>query len=231
MASAGIGEPLRRQRLVDEATEALREAILAGRLAAGARLRQTELAGQLHISRTPIREALGRLRHEGLVELLPRGGVRVAVLDLDEAVALYDLREVLDGLAARLAARQIEPGVVARLERALDRMARCLERRNPSQWFGAHVLFHEEIFRAAGNRRLQALLPVVGLSIRRFHPLLLRTERRLESALAEHRRIFAAIAAHDGEAAEREARTHIVNAREIVLKLMSRGAPDGAVQA
>jgi DNA-binding GntR family transcriptional regulator len=230
MAGQPIGEPLTRRRLVDDATRALRDAILNGRLAAGARLRQTDLAGQLHISRTPIREALGRLQQEGLLELLPRGGVRVALLDLEEAAELYDLREVLDGLAARLAARRIGSAGLETLTRALERMARCLERRNPNQWFGAHVLFHEEIFRTAGHRRLQTLLPVVRLSIRHFHPLLLGTGDRLETAHREHRRIFDAIAAHDAEAAEREARAHIANAAEIVLKRMAQGAGDGAVQ-
>ena len=226
-----VGSPLRRQRLVDDATRLLREAILNGRLPAGARLRQTELAAQLHISRTPIREALGRLQQEGLVEVRSRGGVRVPVLDLDQAVELYEVREVLDGLAARLAARRARPRDVATLERALDRMARCLDRPNPGQWFAAHVRFHEEIFRASGNGRLRALLPVVRLSVRHFHPLLLRTERRLGQAYLEHRQIFGAIAAHDPEAAEREARAHIAGAREIVLKLMTQGERHGAVQA
>jgi DNA-binding GntR family transcriptional regulator len=224
-------EPLQRRRLVDDATQALREAILDGRLPAGGRLRQTDLAEQLRISRTPIREALGRLQQEGLVDLLPRGGVRVVLLDLEQAVELYELREALDGLAARLAASRIEPGRLATCERAIERMARSVERPNASHWFAAHVLFHEEIFRAAANRRLQRLIPLVRLSIRQFHPLLLRTERRLETAYREHRRIFEAVAAHDAEAAEREARAHIVSAKDIVLKLMAPGARDAAVQA
>lgn len=216
---------------MDDATQALREGILSGRLPAGARLRQTALATQLEISRTPIREALGRLQQEGLLSLLPRGGVRVALLDLDEAVELYDLREVLDGLAARLAARRASGTVVARLEKALGRMAECLERGNPNQWFGVHVRFHDEIFRASGNARLQGLAGLVRLSIRQFHPLLLRTEGRLREAYREHRRIFEAIAARDEEAAEREARAHIQNAREIVLKARPQGGRDAAVQA
>ncbi len=222
--------PIRRRRLVDDATQTLRNAILDGRLAAGARLKQTDLADQLAISRTPIREALVRLEQEGLVELLPGGGVRVAVLALDEAVELYDLREVLDGLAARLAARRRTAAALARLDRALGRMARCLARGDANQWFPAHVAFHEEIFRAAGNRRLQALSAVVRLSIRHFHPLLLRTEHRLEDADREHRAIFAAIEAQDAEGAERLARAHIAGARDIVRRVMQREG-HGAVQA
>jgi DNA-binding GntR family transcriptional regulator len=216
--------PLRRRRLVDDASQALREAILDGRFEAGARLRQTELADRLGISRTPIREALVRLQDEGLVELLPGGGVRVKLLNVDEAVELYDLREVLDGLAARLAAGRAGAAALAKLERALARMAQCIERQDTNQWFRAHVAFHEEIVRAAGNRPLGRLSTVVRLSIRHFHPLLLRTERRLENAYAEHRAIYEAIAARDGESAERLARGHIANAKEIVLKVMTRTA-------
>ena len=223
--------PLKRRRLVDEATRTLRNGILNGRLSDGTRLRQTDLADQLRISRTPIREALVRLQDEGLVELLPGGGVRVKLLNPEEAVELYDLREVLDGLAARLAAARATAATRARLERALGRMAQCLERRDANQWFPAHVAFHEEIFRAAGNARLLALGTVVRLSIRHFHPLLLRTAHRLEDAWREHRAIFEAIVARDAERAETLARAHIATAKAIVLGVLQQGEHDGAVQA
>ena len=223
--------PLKRRRLVDEATRTLRNGILNGRLSDGTRLRQTDLADQLRISRTPIREALVRLQDEGLVELLPGGGVRVKLLNPEEAVELYDLREVLDGLAARLAAARATAATRARLERALGRMAQCLERRDANQWFPAHVAFHEEIFRAAGNARLLALGTVVRLSIRHFHPLLLRTAHRLEDAWREHRAIFEAIVARDAERAETLARAHIATAKAIVLGVLQQGEQDGAVQA
>jgi DNA-binding GntR family transcriptional regulator len=223
--------PLARRRLVDDATQALRDAILAGRFPAGARLRQTDLADQLGISRTPIREALGRLEYEGLVRLMPRGGVSVAVLDLEAAAALYDVREVLDGLAARLAAQRASKADLARLDQALAAMAQCLERGDANQWFAAHVQFHDAIFAASGNPRLVGLSTVVRQSIQHFHPLLLRTDRRLEAALAEHRAIHAAIAGRAAEEAERRAREHIVNAKAIVLRMLAEGARDGAVQA
>lgn len=227
--------PLQRRRLVDEAAQRLRDAILSGRLAGGARLRQTELADRLGISRTPIREALVRLGEEGLIELRPRGGARVAPLHPDEAVELYDLREVLDGLAARLAAGRPDAGGLAGLERALGRMGACVERGDPTHWFRSHVQFHEEIIRAAGNRHLARLSAVVRLSIRQFHPMLLQTPRRFADANREHRLIFEAITARDPETAERAARAHIAAAREIVLKFSTGsrvgGGYGGAVQA
>lgn len=229
-ASPGVA-PLRRRRLVDEAARSLRQAILAGRLPAGTRLRQEDLAARLGISRTPIREALGRLQQEGLLEILPSQGVRVVALEPEEAVQLYDVREVLDGLAARLAARHADATALRRLGVSLARMGQCVKRRDANQWFPAHVAFHDEIFRASENRRLQALQSVVRLSIRRFHPLLLKTRNRLADAYAEHRAIYEAIAAHDGEDAERLARAHIASAKEIVLKVMTQGDGHGVVQA
>jgi DNA-binding GntR family transcriptional regulator len=228
-AAGRLVTPLARRRLVDDATQALRDAILAGRFPAGARLRQTDLADQLGISRTPIREALGRLQYEGLVRLQPGGGVSVAALDLAEAVALYDVREVLDGLAARLAARRAGKPELAKLERALGAMRQCLERGDANQWFSAHVTFHDAIFQASGNARLLALATVVRQSIQHFHPLLLKTDRRLEAAYAEHREIFEAISARDEEGAEKVARQHIESAKGIVRRVM--GERDGAVQA
>ena len=222
--------PLKRRRLVDGAAETLRKAILDGRFLPGARLRQTDLADQLAISRTPIREALVRLQQEGLVDLLPGGGVRVKLLELDEAVELYDLREMLDGLAARLAAGRADGAVFTRLEQALARQARCVERDDAGPWFPAHVAFHEEILRAAGNRHLTRLGSIVRLSIRHFHPLLLRTEHRLEQAWREHRAIYEAILTRDAVEAERLARQHITSAKEIVLKTMTQGTGDGTVQ-
>ena len=239
-APTPIVAPLKRRRLVDDAAQTLRDAILGGRFQAGARLRQVQLADSLGISRTPIREALVRLQEEGLVELLPGGGVRAKLLNLDEAVELYDLREVLDGLAARLAATRADAATLARLERLLERMSRSLAGSDTNQWFGAHVAFHEEIVRAAGNRPLGRLLPVVRQSVQHFHPLLLRTELRLETAWEEHRGIHAAIAAREPDAAERLARAHIANAKQIVLNAMGRsdasggairGGRNGAVQA
>jgi len=222
--------PLTRRRLVDDATLTLRDAILNGRFQAGLRLRQEDLAQQLGISRTPIREALGRLQQEGLIDLLPHGGVRVGLLDLDEAVELYDLREVVDGLAARLAAAQATEATLRSLEKSLALMHGCVRRGDANHWFRPHVAFHEEILRAAGNRPLLRQLSVVRLSIQRFHPVLLTTSQRLAHAYREHRDIFDAIAARDAPSAERLARAHIVAAKEIVLTMISRGVARGAVQ-
>lgn len=223
--------PIRRTRLVDEATRVLRNMILTGKLLAGTRLRQADLADQMGISRTPLREALMKLEQEGLITVLPRGGLQVVQLKLEEAIELYEIREMLDGLAARLAARRINEKGLNKLKGYLRKMEKSIETQNAHGWFIHHVGFHEEIFRISGNSRLLMLASNVRLSIQRFHPLLLTTPDRLKNALREHLETLKAIQARDPDRAERLARLHIFNARDVVVRLMAEKDRSTEVEA
>ncbi len=227
-STSPVVTPIPRTRLVDQAVEALRAAILSGRLAPGTRIRQLALAGQMGISRTPLREALAKLELEGLVTLLPAGGVRVALLEPAEAVELYDVREVLDGLAARLAAERASASILGSLGQHLEAMRACVEGEDAHVWFTHHVAFHEEIFRASGNSRLASMVSIVRVSIQRFHRLLLTTPDRLRTAFREHEGIYQAIAAREAQRAEQLARLHISNARAIVAGLVEQRGARGA---
>jgi DNA-binding GntR family transcriptional regulator len=200
----------------------MREMILSGKLPAGTRLRQADLADQLGISRTPLREALMKLEQEGLITVLPRGGFQVVELKLEEAIELYEIREMLDGLAARLAAERIDEEGLNKLKGYLKRMEKFVATKNAHGWFIHHVGFHEEILRVSGNGRLLALASNVRLSIQHFHPLLLTTPDRLQNAFQEHLETFKAVQARDPEAAERVARLHIANAKKIVSNLLAK---------
>jgi DNA-binding GntR family transcriptional regulator len=203
---------------VDEATRSVRELILTGKLPPGTRLRQEDLAQRMMISRTPLREALMKLEQEGLIVVLPRRGFRVIELNLTEAIELYELREMLDGLAARLAAEKATPEVLRRLAELVGQMDACVKADNADDWLVHHGEFHEEILRASGNSRLMPLIANIRLTIRRFHPLLLTTKNRLYRAFREHEAIFRAIRGHDADRAERLARAHISDAKKLVLR-------------
>ncbi|MFQ5851335.1 MAG: GntR family transcriptional regulator [Candidatus Binatia bacterium] len=214
--------PIRRMRLVDEATRIIRDRVLMGELSAGQGLHQAELARGMGISRTPLREALMKLEQEGLITMLPQGGLQVVELDVVGAVELYEIREMLDGLAARLAAERIAAQGLKNLERHLKRMENSMKTQNAHAWFVHHVAFHEEIFGASANSRLLGLISNVRLSIQRFHPLLLTTPNRSRNAFQEHVEIFRAIRVRDTDKAEGLARLHITNAKAIVVAVMSK---------
>lgn len=127
-----------KRRLVDEAARALREAILDGRLRPGQRLLQDRLAEMLGVSRTPIREALQRLEREGLVRSVGRQGMVVAQLAAQDIEEIYDVREVLEGLAARLAASRISQAQLNTLRKSLERMAGHAEKGDARRWLEAN---------------------------------------------------------------------------------------------
>jgi DNA-binding GntR family transcriptional regulator len=190
------------------AYERLLRAIEEGELAPGRRLREAVLAERFQISRTPVREALGRLEAQGLVAHEPHRGASVAQLDYGQVSELYDLREVLEGTAARLAAihaSAVETEILEEMvvrDRTLLGDAPALARTNR--------LFHRQIHGAARNRFLQSTLETMRLSLVLLPgATTLAAPDRASESLAEHAAIVAAIRAHDGDAAEAAARAHI----------------------
>jgi len=197
--------------------ESLRESIRSGRLPPGERLRETDIAERLGVSRTPVREALRRLQSDGLVTFAPWRGMTVAALDLAQLEELYDMREVLESAAARFAATSASDADVAWLRCLLDEQsaagsdAGALERINRE--------FHDAIYRAAHNRYLLGALSSLADSLGLLKNTTFSIAGRPKSGLTEHRRIVAAIAARDPEAAEDAARSHIAKARDLRLHL------------
>jgi len=224
MSDALVRPRLRRTRLVDEVTTRLRELILTDQLEPGVLIRQVELAEQLGVSRTPLREAFRILESDGLVRTSNGNNtMEVVRLSVDEIRQLYEVREVLDGLAARLLAeRRLTRDETEQLRGSLEVMKASSNPYDPAQYGPAHAQFHCGICNACGNQRLQAYGSVIRLSsqslARRLVVLSSDTasepEREfvrvaLVEAEREHREIFELIAAGDGRGAEVAARRHI----------------------
>lgn len=197
--------------------ESLRESIRSGRLPPGERLRETEIAEKLGVSRTPVREALRRLQSDGLVTFAPWRGMTVAELDLQQLEELYDMREVLESAAARFAAANASAADVAWLRSLLDDQAKAgsdseaLERINRE--------LHDAIYRAAHNRYLLGALSALADSLGLLRNTTFSVAGRPESGLAEHGEMVCAIADRDADAAEAAALRHIRKARELRLHL------------
>lgn len=203
-----FGRP--RVRLVDEVAAELRERILRGEYPPGDRLRQEQLAAEFDVSRTPIREAMRLLEREGLVLPERVGGVRVVERDPATLVAAYELREVVDGLAARLAARDSGRGLEDELAQTLRDQRDILDRPwTPEAWTMANTRFHGLLMAGSQNPYLRTLLPFVQMTSQVFRPMSILGPERAAEAYAEHRAIGEAVLAGDDEKAERLARAHI----------------------
>lgn len=200
-------------RLKDTIVEQLRTMILDGLLTPGTPMRQEHLAERLGVSRMPLRQALQQLEQEGLVEFSPGGTAKVVELTKADVGELLDIREVVDGLAARVLARRGLPPVVAnRLLAAMSTMSMAIEKSERAAYLIANADFHLGILRATQYRRLNQFAGTVQLSAQAAFLTAPDQKERLVLAGEEHRGIFDAIQKGRAKDAERLARQHIKNA-------------------
>ena len=196
------------------------EALQAGTYRAGDRLREEEVAQRLKVSRTPVREALGRLAARGFVEPAGGRGLIVRSLDIGEVLELYAMREILEGAAARLAAEHAsrpEIDALADIEQAFaDNAGDAAEQAKLNR------AFHETICRAARNRYLDSASAELQDWIALLGPTTFSVSGRPSTSHKEHLAIINAIAGRDGDKAEKLARAHIREALRCRLKLLQK---------
>jgi DNA-binding GntR family transcriptional regulator len=209
-----------RGRTTDDVTSAMREAILDGVLPPSTWLRESELAEAFKVSRTPVREALRRLADEGLAVKTAHQGAMVASLSLEDILALYAVREDLEGMAARLAAARRPEGLVEQLERINADMRDAAERAATNELSKLNLQWHRALRHGAANPYLERFLHQVEHAVRRLPATTLGHPGRPDEVLREHHAVAQAIAAGDGPTAEREARAHMRRAREIRLAVL-----------
>jgi DNA-binding GntR family transcriptional regulator len=222
------------QHLRQQAYDHIHALIVSGRLAAGSRVSELSLAGQIGVSRTPVREAIRRLVHEGLLEQVPRLGTVVRAPQRRDIVELYEIREALEGHAVRQAADRITADELTRLTRLCDELrrlgrqlqeskARTLDAAGMRRFLAADLGFHMTLMRSAGNQRLLKLVAdsrvLTGIfgTRRQEHDLAVvrETERY-------HRCILAAVKRRDGEAARKLLTAHIRASRDEALAHFDR---------
>ena len=181
--------------------------IRQGRFIPRDRLTETELAQRLGTSRTPVREAIRLLQSDGLVTHTPRIGAVVRELDYAEITELYEMRAVLEGTAARFAARAAYPSEIDEMEALNAEMAAAMgdvERLCQANW-----QFHDILRRAARNRFLLHAVEVVQKTLLILGPSTMEEGSRAEVAVAEHAQLIEALRARDEAAAEARMRAHV----------------------
>jgi DNA-binding GntR family transcriptional regulator len=204
--------------------EAITEGVKDGQYAPGQRLVEADLTRELGVSRGPLREALGRLAAQGIVVNEPYRGAVVRKLTRADIVDLFQIREVLEGEAARLAALSIEEGdhrrrVVASLK-TLERFKR---RPDTYAYMDENTRFHELVVELSGNKLLARLIG--ELQVHAFRLLLRRLVAESDAvgdSIREHEAVAWAILGGDGRAAEREMRKHVRRSGRMVLRNAER---------
>jgi DNA-binding GntR family transcriptional regulator len=195
----------------------LLDEIRSGTLLPGARLRETDLAARLGISRTPVREAIRQLEADGLVIHMPRQGATIRALDYAEVIELYEMRAVLEGTAARLAARSASDVELAELA-ALNAELAATATSQLAQELNRQ--FHMMLLDAARNRFLIKSISALQKTLLILGPTTLTDSTRAADAVAEHASVLRALSSRDEAAAEAAMRTHISAAMAVRVRAL-----------
>ncbi|MDR3270718.1 MAG: GntR family transcriptional regulator [Peptococcaceae bacterium] len=198
--------------------DALREAIIGGDLSPGERLMEVQLADELGVSRTPVREAIRKLELEGFVIMVPRKGAYVAGVSLKDVADVFEVRSALESLAAGLAAERVSDEEIEQMER----LVYWAEDKDPSleQILQMDINFHALVYKASRNQWLAQILENLREQIQRFRSTSLAVPGRGKEALLEHRSIIEAIASHQVAEAQELAAAHIAEAESVFLRHM-----------
>ena len=203
----------------------LRDEILSGELEPGERLNTSQLSERLGVSRTPIREALNRLTSIGLVENIPHRGAFVRKLSIEEIIEMYYIRAALEGIAARLAARNLTEEEIQQLLQYCDQMESHLSTGHYQKILDTNFEFHSIIYQAAQSPRLQNLILQYYRHSEQYRALGLELPGRYAEICQEHRNLALALAERDMEGAESNAREHHLNTARRIAKSVGREEP------
>lgn len=207
----------RRANLHETVVGRLRDLIVEGTLAPGARIAERQLCESLGVSRTPLREALKVLASEGLVELLPNRGARVARLDERDIEDMFQVMGALEALAGTLACARITEAELAEIGALHYEMLAQYTRRRLPEYFRLNQAIHAAIVEAARNPILAATYQSLAGRIRRARYLANLSDERWQHAVAEHEAILQALQARDSARLARLLEEHLHN-KSVVLR-------------
>jgi DNA-binding GntR family transcriptional regulator len=208
--------------LRDIVFDAIKEAILTGRLKPGERLMEVQLAEEMGVSRTPVREAIRKLELEGLVVMVPRKGAYVSGLTLKDVAEVFEIRSSLEGLAATLAAERITEDEIKSLDKILSDITQASEKGDTETVIKKDMEFHQVLFSASRNQRLAQIINNLKEQIDRFRIQSFSNPVRVKSVLSEHKGIIDAIKQGDAENAEKLAKAHIYEVEYNVMNMLRK---------
>jgi len=177
-----------RERIVDF----IKDSVVSGRLKPGERVPEQEIAENLGISRTPIREAFRQLESEGFITVIPRKGAVVSPITDKDVSEFYAIKSLLEGYAARTACPKLSAKDIKRLESLNAQMARCAEKNDVKGFFKLDNQFHDIFLKACGNEKLCSMVYQLVQQFERFRVTALSVPGRMNDSVGQHRDIIEA---------------------------------------
>ena len=216
-----------RAALHEQAAHRLRQMLVEGRIAPGAKLNERELSELLQVSRTPLREAIKMLAAEGLVELLPnRGAVAVSLTEAD-VLNTFEVMAGLEAQSGELAATRITPQELAEIQAMHFEMMAAYTRRDLSAYYNINMRVHHAINAAAKNPVLTTVYNQVNARLQALRFRSNQDGEKWKRAVKEHEKMIEALAARDGAAMREVLLGHLRNKRDVVLELMREAQQRG----
>ncbi len=203
--------------LREKVAELLREAIIQQKIKPGERVTELEIASRYGLSRTPIREAFRQLESEGFLKIIPRKGAIVAELDAKDIKDFYEIKAVLEGYAARVAAERISDAEISQLERLNQKMKDYAAKIDVAGLTKVHNEFHNLILDICGNQKIILVVTNLVQQFLRFR-FFVCSSSSLSKMHADHDRIIAAFKARDGVLAEKHMIANAKLGEEVLMK-------------
>jgi len=225
--AAGQSAPGRRSELrhsrVDEAYAEIRRRILDNYYAPGHQVLEQELALELGMSRTPVREALVRLQNERFVQLIPRHGMRVVPLSMQDLREVYEVLTTLELTAIeRLARSELDDDAFVAIDKTLDEMDLAVRKKDVDGWAKADERFHRTLVTLCGNSRLAAMVEMLWEQGHRARMTTVQLRASLDQSNREHRAVIDAIRRRDWHQARARHAKHRARATAEILKLLQQ---------
>ncbi|MGI6588128.1 MAG: GntR family transcriptional regulator [Peptococcia bacterium] len=206
--------------LRDVVFETIREAIIKGVLKSGERLMENQLAEEMGVSRTPVREAIRKLELEGFVVVIPRKGAYVSEMSYKDVHEIYEIRAALESLACGLAAERATADEIEEMERYLVEENDYLYNEDILLTVKTDVGLHELIYKATRNEKIMSITSNLKEQIYRLRSTSITLPGRKKRSLLEHQGIVEAISEREVELAQRLGQEHIEHAEQAMLELL-----------
>lgn len=198
--------------------EQLKMQILTGKIIPGTRMMEVELAEEMGVSRTPVREAIRKLEKEGLVTIEPRRGAYASDISVKDMVDTLEVREDLEALAAALAAERMTPEQLEELQRIASGYTEAIKNSDTEKIISFDELFHKHIVSCSGNKTLMQISETVQELALRFRYLYYDDFSRYANMPVEHKQIIDAITSGDAETAKETADSHVKRLKDFVIR-------------